>query len=95
VFAPDDNAFAELPAGMVESLLKDIPRLKDILTYHVAAANLMAADAASLTSVETVQGEEVSIDTKDGVKVYKARVIKVNIGADNGVILEIDTVLIP
>ena len=95
MFALDDNAFAKLPAGMVASLLKDIPKLKDILTYHVVAGKLMAADVASLTSVKTVQGKEVSIDTKDGVKVNKAKVIKVNIEADNGVIHEIYTVLIP
>ena len=95
MFALDDNAFAKLPAVMVASLLKDIPKLKDILTYHVVAGKLMAADVASLTSVKTVQGKEVSIDTKDGVKVNKAKVIKVNIEADNGVIHEIYTVLIP
>lgn len=72
MFAPDDNAFAELPASMVESLLKDIRKLKDILTYHVVAGKLMAADVASLTSIKTVQGKKVSIDTKDGVKVNAA-----------------------
>jgi uncharacterized surface protein with fasciclin (FAS1) repeats len=95
VFAPDDNAFAKLPAGTVESLLKDIPKLKDILTYHVVGGKVMAADVAGLTSAKTVQGKEVSIDAKDGVKVNEAKVIKADIEADNGVIHVIDTVLIP
>jgi uncharacterized surface protein with fasciclin (FAS1) repeats len=95
VFAPDDSAFAKLPAGTVESLLKDIPKLKDILTYHVVAGKVMAADAAGLTSAKTVQGKDLQIDTKDGVKVNEAKVIKADIEATNGVIHVIDTVLIP
>jgi uncharacterized surface protein with fasciclin (FAS1) repeats len=95
VFAPDDNAFAKLPAGTVEGLLKDIPKLKDILTYHVVAGKVMSADAAGLKSAKTVQGKELRIDTEDGVKVDKAKVIKADIEADNGVIHVIDSVLIP
>jgi len=95
VFAPDDDAFAKLPAGTVDSLLKDIPKLKDILTYHVVAGKVMSADVAGLTSAKTVQGKELSIDTKDGVKVNEAKVIKADIEADNGVIHVIDSVLIP
>ena len=95
VFAPDDNAFAKLPAGTVESLPKDIPKLKDILTYHVVAGKVMSADVAGLTSAKTVQGKELSIDTKDGVKVNEAKVIKADIEGDNGVIHVIDSVLIP
>jgi len=95
VFAPGDDAFAKLPAGTVDSLLKDIPKLKDVLTYHVVAGKVMAADVAGLTSAKTVQGKELSIDTKDGVKVNEAKVVKADIEADNGVIHVIDTVLIP
>ena len=95
VFAPDDHAFAKLPAGAVESLLNNIPKLKDILTYHVVAGKVMASDVAGLTSAKTVQGKEVSIDTKDGVKVNEAKVIKADVETDNGVIHVIDTVLIP
>lgn len=95
VFAPDDNAFAKLPAGTVESLLKDIPKLKDILTYHVVSGKVTASDVAGLTSAKTVQGKEVSINTKDGVKVNEAKVTKADIETDNGVIHVIDTVLIP
>ena len=95
VFAPDDNAFAKLPAGTVESLINDIPKLKDILTYHVVAGKVMSADVAGLTSAKTVQGKELSINTKEGVKVNEAQVIKADIEADNGVIHVIDSVLIP
>jgi len=95
VFAPNDDAFAKLPAGTVESLLNDIPKLKDILTYHVVAGKVMAADVAGMKSAKTVQSKELSIDTKDGVKVNAAKVIKADIEADNGVIHVIDTVLIP
>jgi uncharacterized surface protein with fasciclin (FAS1) repeats len=95
VFAPDDNAFAKLPAGTVESLVKDIPKLKDILTYHVVAGKVTSADVAGLPSAKTVQGKEVTIDTTDGVKVNEAKVIKADIEADNGVIHVIDSVLMP
>ena len=95
VFAPSDDAFAKLPAGTVESLLNDIPKLKDILTYHVVAGKVMAADVANITSAKTVEGKELKIDTKDGVKVNEAKVIQADIGADNGVIHVIDSVLMP
>jgi uncharacterized surface protein with fasciclin (FAS1) repeats len=95
VFAPDDDAFTKLPAGTVDSLLKDIPKLKDILTYHVVAGKIMAADVAGITSVKTVQGKELSIDAQDGVKVNESKVIKSDIEASNGVIHVIDSVLIP
>ena len=62
VFAPTDEAFNNLPKGTVESLLKDIPKLKNILLYHVLSGKLMADDAANLTSVKTIQGQEISID---------------------------------
>jgi len=95
VFAPGDDAFAKLPAGTVESLLNDIPKLKDILTYHVVAGKVMAADVATITSAKTVEGKELKIDTKDGVKVNEAKVMQADIEADNGVIHVIDSVLIP
>lgn len=95
VFAPNDDAFAKLPSGAVEGLLKDIPKLKDILTYHVITGKVMAADVAGITSAKTVQGKELRIDTKDGVKVNEAKVIKADIDTDNGVIHVVDSVLIP
>lgn len=95
VFAPTDDAFAKLPAGTVDSLLKDIPKLKKILTYHVVSGKVMAADVVKLTSAKTVEGTELKIDASNGVKVNDATVTTPDVAADNGVIHIIDTVLIP
>ena len=95
VFAPNDDAFAKLPAGTVEGLLKDIPKLKSILTYHVVSGKVTAADVMKLTSAKTVQGQNVSIDTKAGVKIDGATVVKADVMADNGVIHVIDAVILP
>ena len=95
VFAPTDEAFAQLPAGTVEGLLKDIPKLTQILTFHVVPGKLMAADVVKLTSAKTVQGQNVTIDAKNGVKINDAMVITPNIEADNGVIHVIDRVILP
>jgi uncharacterized surface protein with fasciclin (FAS1) repeats len=95
VFAPSDDAFAKLPAGTVEGLLKDIPTLTKILTYHVVSGKVMAADAAKLTSATTVQGGEIKIDASHGVKINDATVTTADIDASNGVIHVIDTVLMP
>jgi uncharacterized surface protein with fasciclin (FAS1) repeats len=95
VFAPTDDAFAKLPKGTVEGLLKDVPKLKAVLTYHVVSGKVMAADVVKLTSAKTVQGQEVKIDTSKGVKVNDATVVKADVVADNGVIHVIDKVLLP
>jgi uncharacterized surface protein with fasciclin (FAS1) repeats len=95
VFAPNDDAFAKLPAGTVEGLLKDIPKLTAILTYHVVSGRLMAADVVKQTSLKTVQGQSISVSTADGVKVDGAKVIKTDIVADNGVCHVIDSVILP
>lgn len=95
VFAPTDAAFAKLPAGTVESLLNDIPQLTKILTYHVVAGKVMAADVMGLKSAKTVQGQEISIDTSNGVKVDGATVTQADIVCDNGVIHVIDSVILP
>jgi uncharacterized surface protein with fasciclin (FAS1) repeats len=95
VFAPTDDAFAKLPAGTIDSLLKDTPKLKDVLTYHVLSGKVMSADAAKLTSAPTVQGQTISIDSQDGVKINDASVVQADIEADNGVIHVIDQVLLP
>jgi uncharacterized surface protein with fasciclin (FAS1) repeats len=96
VFAPTDEAFAKLPAGTVEGLLKDIPQLKKILTYHVVSGKVMAADVVKLTSAKTVEGSDVKIDASNGgVKVNNATVATPDVAVDNGVIHIIDTVLIP
>lgn len=95
VFAPTDEAFAKLPAGTVEALLKDIPKLKQVLTYHVVLGKLMAADVIKLASAKTVQGQSVKIASLNGVKVDGASVVKPNIDTDNGVIHVIDQVILP
>ncbi|MEL6372258.1 MAG: fasciclin domain-containing protein [Pseudomonadota bacterium] len=98
VFAPTDEAFAALPAGTVEDLLK--PENKDqlvsILTYHVVSGKTKSKDLAGQTlSVATVNGAEVAIDGTNGVKVGNANVVKADIYTSNGVIHVIDTVLMP
>jgi transforming growth factor-beta-induced protein len=96
VFAPSDDAFAKLPAGTVDGLLKDPAKLKDILLYHVVAGNVMAADAAKLTSADTVLGKPIMIKTKDGkVMINDATVIIPDVKAGNGVIHVIDSVMLP
>lgn len=95
VFAPTNDAFAKLPEGAVENLLKDKERLTQVLTYHVIPGKVMAKDVAGLKSAKTVQGGEISIDTSDGVKVDNANVIQTDIEASNGVIHVIDSVIMP
>jgi uncharacterized surface protein with fasciclin (FAS1) repeats len=100
VFAPNDEAFAKLPKGTVEGLLKDIPKLTAVLTYHVVAGKVMAADVVKLKSAKTVQGQEVKIDASKwhlhkNVKINDAEVVKADIVTDNGVIHVIDKVLLP
>jgi uncharacterized surface protein with fasciclin (FAS1) repeats len=95
VFAPTDAAFAKLPAGTLDALLKDKAKLAKILTYHVVAGKVTAADVTKLTSAKTVEGQSLAIDTSMGVKVGGAKVTKADIMASNGVIHVIDTVLIP
>ncbi len=98
VFAPTDDAFAKLPAGTVESLLKpeNLEQLKNILLYHVVAGKVMAADVVNLDSASTVLGQDVTISVKDGkVFINNAEVIITDIETSNGVIHVIDTVLLP
>ena len=95
LFAPTDEAFSKLPAGTVDALLKDIPKLKKILTYHVVSGKVLAADVVKLKSATTVEGSDVKIDASHGVKINNATVATPDVAADNGVIHIIDTVLIP
>ena len=95
VFAPTDEAFAKLPAGTVDDLLKDIPKLKKILTYHVVSGKVMAADVVKLKSAKTVEGSDLKIDASNGVMINKSKVTAADVAADNGVIHIIDTVLLP
>lgn len=95
VFAPTDEAFAKLPAGTVEGLLKDIPQLKTVLTYHVVPGKVLASDVVQLSEAKTLQGQSVTIDASSGVRIDAARVVKTDVMATNGVIQVIDEVLLP
>jgi uncharacterized surface protein with fasciclin (FAS1) repeats len=95
VFAPTDAAFAKLPAGTVEALLKDKAKLTKILTYHVVAGEVLAKDVVKLTSAKTLEGKEVKIDASSGVKINDATVTTADVRTKNGVIHIIDTVLLP
>lgn len=95
VFAPNDDAFGKLPQGTVENLVKDIPKLKDVLTYHVVSGRHMASDVAKQRSLKTVQGQSITVRTEGGVKVDGATVVQADIAADNGVIHVIDSVIMP
>ena len=100
VFAPTNDAFAKLPAGTVEFLLKpeNKPRLVAILTYHVLAGKVMAADALKLDGkpAKTLNGQDISVSVKDGnVLLNGAKVLIADVPASNGVIHAIDTVLLP
>ena len=96
VFAPTDEAFAKLPAGTVDSLLKDIPQLTKILTYHVVSGKVLSSDVVKLDKATTVEGSDVKIDASNGgVKVNDSTVVTPDVEADNGVIHVIDSVLLP
>lgn len=96
VFAPTDEAFAKLPEGTVESLLKDKKALTNILLYHVVSGNVMASDVVKLDKATTVSKNDVQISVVDGsVFINKSKVTTADVEASNGVIHIIDTVLIP
>jgi uncharacterized surface protein with fasciclin (FAS1) repeats len=98
VFAPTDQAFAKLPAGTLNDLLKpeNKDKLRRILTYHVVAGDVRAADVVKLKSAKAVSGDTIAVAVKDGkVHVDNASVTTTDIAASNGVIHVIDTVLIP
>ena len=94
VFAPTDEAFAKIPKADLDALLKDKKKLAAVLTYHVVPGKVMASDVKA-GMVKSVQGSELTITTTNGVMVDKAKVIKTDIVADNGVIHIIDTVIMP
>lgn len=96
VFAPTDEAFAQLPEGTLESLLNDIPTLTTILLYHVTPGKVMASDVVNLRSADTVAGKPISIMVKEEkVMINDAEVIITDIEASNGVIHVIDSVILP
>ena len=94
VFAPTDEAFAKIPADQLQALLKDKAKLTAVLTYHVVAGKVLSKDVTA-GMVPTVQGSSLNVTTEGGVKVNGAKVIAVDIIADNGVIHVIDTVVMP
>ena len=98
VFAPTDEAFAKLPAGTLEALLKpeNRPKLQRILTSHVVAGKVMAADVVKISSAKAVSGETLTIASRDGgVTVDGAKVVQTDIAATNGIIHVIDSVILP
>jgi len=98
VFAPTDEAFAKLPAGTVEDLLKpeNKAKLQAILTYHVVPGKVMASQVTAMSSAKTVNGKSLSVAVKDGsVRIDDAKVVKADIVTSNGVIHVIDSVVLP
>jgi uncharacterized surface protein with fasciclin (FAS1) repeats len=100
VFAPNDDAFAKLPKGTVEGLLKDIPKLTEILKYHVVNGAVPAADVVVHKNITTLQGQDVKVDAvkwhlHKNVKINDANILKADVMTDNGVIHVIDKVLLP
>ncbi len=97
VFAPTDEAFAALPEGTVEDLLKpeNLDRLTAILTYHVVPGKVMSGDLSDDMEAATVQGSSVTIDLDNGVMVDQATVVAADVEASNGVIHVIDQVILP
>ena len=94
VFAPTDAAFAKIPKADLDALLKDKAKLTAVLTYHVVAGKVMAADVKA-GKVKTVQGSEITVATAGGVTVDGAKVSATDIVASNGVIHVIDSVILP
>jgi len=96
VFAPTDEAFAALPPGTVDSLLKDIPKLKQVLTYHVAAGKYPFVELKAIKELKTVQGQSVKLEFKGGALfVNDAKIVQGDIEVDNGVCHAIDKVILP
>ena len=94
VFAPTDAAFAKVPKADLDALLANKAKLTSVLTYHVVAGKVMAADVKA-GKVKTVQGSDLTVTTAGGVMVDQAKVTATDIVADNGVIHVIDTVIMP
>ncbi len=95
VFAPTDEAFAKIPKDQLAALLKDKKALANILTYHVVAGKVMAKDVMNIDTAKSVQGQNITIGSKDGVTVDNAKVVKTDIVTRNGVIHVIDAVIMP
>jgi uncharacterized surface protein with fasciclin (FAS1) repeats len=100
-FAPNDDAFANIPKVTIEGLFRErlcfvaFLKLSEILTYHVVPYRIISTDFKKVTSAKTVQGQCITIDTNEGIKINDANVIKADIMADNGVIHAIDKIILP
>ena len=97
VFAPTNDAFAALPAGVLDDLLKpeNKQRLIDVLTYHVIGAKVMSSDLSDGQTAATVQGEEIQVDLSDGVGISGAKVAAADIEASNGIVHVVNSVILP
>ena len=97
VFAPTDQAFANVPADTLQGLFKPEAKnqLVNVLTYHVVPGKVMASDVVKLTTAKTVQGQNIAITVNGGVKIDGANVVTTDIECDNGVIHVIDAVILP
>jgi uncharacterized surface protein with fasciclin (FAS1) repeats len=95
VFAPSDEAFAQLPDGTVDSLLAEPDKLAEVLTYHVVPGRVTAADVVGLATAPTVQGEALAVSVDGSIHVDGARVISADVEASNGIIHVVDRVLLP
>lgn len=95
VLAPTDEAFAKIPKETLDAVLADHAKLTSILTYHVLAGKVMSDAVVTMTSAKTLQGQDVTIDATNGVKINNATVVTPDVECTNGVIHVIDTVLMP
>lgn len=95
VFAPVDAAFERLPGKSLELLLEDMPKLKKLVTYHVAFGDVRAEDLLAINEVPTMEGSVLAVDTANGYQVNQANIVQPDILADNGVIHVIDSILMP
>jgi uncharacterized surface protein with fasciclin (FAS1) repeats len=95
LFAPNDDAFAKLPAKALQTLLSDKGQLTRVLTYHVVPGKVTASELSKMHSLKTMQGQPLNLETSNGLHVGGAQVVNSNVEADNGLIHVIDTVIMP
>jgi uncharacterized surface protein with fasciclin (FAS1) repeats len=95
VFAPTDEAFADIDNDMLQTLLKDKDKLTEVLKYHVAQGRYTATDLEGTTRLTTLEGDDLTVDASNGIRVDEATVRKADIEADNGIIHVIDQVILP
>jgi len=95
IFAPQNEAFKQIPKDLLDATLQDKPRLQSILKYHVVSGKHMSSEVMNLTSVETLEGRSLQISTEGGCRINDASVVQADIQCTNGVIHLIDSVLMP